>query len=241
MHKPHLIRSHRIILLSLLFILPMLLSAGNTFGIPNVVMSEVFTKYKSTINNFIISITTPSWNDATTLSQDLIQQGQELKDFGKQANNATWEYYASNLINHSMELQIACKNHDSVEAIHLLTILTNHIGEIQSSIPVWLQEYIGIQIETLKQSIANKDQKLTRDTAEILHTSAHKIILSASTSRQSYRHTRWLTNILDLNRLGDELLSDANQNDWETHTQHLKRIESLYVSWKDGFHPDLIK
>ncbi|MBF0628262.1 MAG: hypothetical protein HQL91_08570 [Magnetococcales bacterium] len=206
----------------------------------NATLSEKFTLYDETMHQFIVAMIRNKWTLAEELAKALTDQGEVFQSLGHEENNATWEYYASNLTHHGQELQEACRERNGIEAVHLIATLGNHLGEIQSAIPVWLLEHLGQQITILEQGIENHDPKRTRDAAEILHNAAHKIILSASTSRQSYRHTRWLTNLLDINRLGDEMVGEVHNEDWDGRRQNLQRIKALYASWKDGFHPALI-
>ncbi|MBF0427469.1 MAG: hypothetical protein HQL94_00990 [Magnetococcales bacterium] len=241
MRHSNLTQMQRVLLLVIFMLAPMLLPAANTFGVSNNVLNEKFDLYEKTLQQLITAITQTSWSESEHLALSLTHQGQELLALGHTDNNAIWEYYASNLIHHGVELQEASKKHDTLEAIRLFATLTNHIGEIQSAIPAWLLDYLNQQIKILEQGIAEHDPKRIRDAAEILHNAANKIILSASTSRQSYRHTRWITNILDINRLGDELVGDINNDDWDTRKQHLQKIKTLYATWKDGFHPSAIQ
>ncbi|MEO5331414.1 MAG: hypothetical protein H7839_05270 [Magnetococcus sp. YQC-5] len=220
---------------------PALLFAGNPVRDANAILSEKFDQYETKLDAFIHAMNQSSWSEAEQLASTLTNLSEELMAMGQKNKNPTWEYYASNLTHHGQELQEACKQQDPDTSVHLVASLINHLGEIQSAIPVWLLEYLSQRIKELELGIDQKNAHQTRDAAEILHTAAHKIILSASTSRQSYRHTRWLANILDLNRLGDELLTEPENNDWNISKQHLQKIKALYAIWQDGFHPELIQ
>ncbi|MBF0340091.1 MAG: hypothetical protein HQL95_03905 [Magnetococcales bacterium] len=210
------------------------------FCLDNNKLDDAFDRFEKHLDDFIVSLTRREWFEADKSATALMQMGNELLKIGQHENNSTWEYYASNLVHHGQELQTACWKQDSREAIYLISILINHLGEIQSAAPVWLLSHIDRKIHELQQGIATHDRKRTRDAAEVIHDSAHKIILSASTSRQHYRHTRWLTNLLEFNRLGDQLVGDDMGNDWATQEDHLKRIQSIFATWKDGFHPSAL-
>ncbi|MBF0211993.1 MAG: hypothetical protein HQM00_00370 [Magnetococcales bacterium] len=219
-------------------LLAMFLPVMPASAIDNDTLNVAFERYERRIDLFIRHMTQQSWIEAELTAISLTELGEELLTLGKAENIPTWEYYASNLTHHGQELQEACKRQDSHEAVYLIATLINHLGEIQSAIPVWLLEHLRKQILELEQGIANQNHKTTRNAAEVIHNSAHKIILSASTSRQSYRHTRWLTNLLDLNRLGDQLVGgESHGDDWTAYEGHMKRIQSIYATWKDGFHP----
>ncbi|NGZ05977.1 MAG: hypothetical protein G8237_06430 [Magnetococcales bacterium] len=214
--------------------------SGQALVVDNARLSQLFVRYERQLDAFIVALTHQEWSDADDHAEELIALGKELMWLGRGEQNSTWEYYASNLVHHGQELQDACWKQDSREAIYLVSTLINHLGEIQAAVPVWLLDHLEKQVHTLEDAMANRDRRAIRDAAEVIHSAAHKIILSASTSRQSYRHTRWLTNLLEINRLGDLLVGDAPGEDWAAYEGYLRRIQSIFVTWKDGFHPALI-
>lgn len=213
---------------------------GPAAAVPNSQLSELFTRYEQHLDDFIAALTEKDWGRADERAGDLIGLSRELMRMGRSEQNTTWEYYASNLLHHAEELQEVSWKQESREAIYLVSTIIHHIGEIQAAIPVWLLDYISRQIQELEDAVAARDRKRMRDAAEVVHNSAHKIILSAIISRHSYRHTRWLTNFQEINRLGDQLVGGVDGNDWLSHEENLKRIQSIFATWKDGFHPVLL-
>ncbi|MEO5377633.1 MAG: hypothetical protein H7832_07630 [Magnetococcus sp. DMHC-6] len=207
------------------------------FAMRNANLTLLFNQYQTTLDQFIHELSKRSWQQAENQASSLLEQSQNFLKLGLQNENHTWEYYASNLVHHCLELQEAVKGEDSVEAIYLTAILLSHIGQIQSSVPRWLADYMNDQIQIIETSLQTRNTKAVRDAAEIIHDGASKIIFSISSAPHEYTHTRWVTNIEDMNRLGDALLGEVNDGQWENSKQKLEQIRFLYHQWVTSFQP----
>ncbi len=204
-------------------------------AIENSRLTNVFSTYDKAIDDYISAFTSPDWKKAETLANQLSQRTKELHDLALSAQNKTWEYYSSNLINHGDELLKATRRKDKVEITYLISIHISHLAQIQSANPRWLREHVIGQISNIEEGILTRDRKSVRDAAENIHTSAIKIILSVSNTQAIYKHTRWLGNINSINQLGDEIIGEVNHNNWAGISPKLNRIKHLVTRWTDSF------
>ncbi|HIJ82837.1 MAG TPA: hypothetical protein HPQ00_01390 [Magnetococcales bacterium] len=194
-----------------------------------------FSNYEQTLDRFVRALDARQWPEVLSLTQSLTQQSQQLLHIGRQANNPSWTYYSSNLYHHCLEMEQAATQKNGVESIYLFSTLLNHLDQIQSSDPFWLRHHIRRQLEILEQGIAAKNLDAVRDAAEIIHTSANKIILSISSSPKTYQHTYWKNNIIVINRLGDTIIGETNQGDWSKVAENLFHIQHVLEKWFDSF------
>lgn len=200
-------------------------------------MVKIFSNYQLTTDQFVHHLIDKNWDDALTATNSLIEQSAYLLDLGKQRHNSTWTYYANNLYNHCLELSKIVQEHNGVDAVYIVTILLNHIGQIQSSNPRWLRSYLNEQINLLEQGFQARDRYMVRNAAEIIHSSADKIILSVSSSEHVYRHTYWKGNIAVINRLGDAIIGEVNQGNWQDVGSKIQHIKHIIKKWSDSFYP----
>ena len=209
----------------------------------NVGLTQLFLRYEADTSNLVDALSTmmatggtPTlWNQARQVAVNLKQQSFHLLQLGKHHHNPTWEYYASNLYHHCLEMEEAILRNDGRESIFLIAILVSHIGQIQSANPRWLVWYVGEQIHILESGIKNRDKVSARNASEIIHTSANKILLSASIVPEVYTHLNWRRNIVQLNGLGDTILGEVNQEDWQRTKKKVDLIKHLYLRWKNSF------
>lgn len=219
------------------------ISVDHIDKVENVFLTHLFLHYETDTNRLVDLLSTMmntggppnAWGQVHQLAVVLREQSAYLQTLGKRTHNLTWEYYASNLYNHCLELEEAAKLGDGRESIFLVAILVNHLGQIQSANPQWLKWYLNKQIRILDTGIDLKDQGTVRDAAEIIHTSAGKILMSASVMPELYVHQNWQRNMQQLNRLGDIILGDVNRGDWEKVQENTILIKHLYLRWANSF------
>lgn len=224
------------ILPSLLFILS-ILAPGILLAVDNKALSDMFDSYEESTDIFILQMYEREWENAEKTARELGRQSAIIHELGIQEDISVWKYYASNLRNHCAELEQAAHQKDFVEATHLVAILISHIELIQSANPLWLDYHLSTQIELLESSIDAKDAEVARDAAEVIHTSAAKIALSVMNAGNIYRHTRWLSNIQQINGLGDTILGEVNRNEWQKIPEKLSHIKHIVQKWHSSFRP----
>ena len=209
----------------------------------NEILTPLFNEYEANTNALVKIFATMMrkggtdflWTKARRITEALKKYSFQLLQLGKEYNNPTWEYYASNLYHHCLELEEATLKNNGEESLLLVSILVNHIGQIQSANPSWLVWHVGEQIKILESGVQNRDTIRVRDAAEIIHTSASKILLSSSIVPEIYAYLNWRRNIIRLNDLGDSILGEVNQGDWSGVQQKVTMIKYLYARWKQGF------
>ncbi|MBL7047971.1 MAG: hypothetical protein ISR96_00380 [Nitrospira sp.] len=200
----------------------------------NATLSTLFEKYEVTMDQYIKDITSGEWNRAYANANSLINQSKTLHDLAIADQNEIFEYYASNLYHHCLELRNVSMNKNAVEAIYLINILLGHIEQIQAANPFWLKEHVRNQILILEKAISVHDKNAVRDSAEIIHTSAIKITLSAL-NPNVYMHTRWLSNVVGINRIGDEIIGDVNNDNWDNIKDKFIHIKHIFNRWYSSF------
>lgn len=199
-------------------------------------LDDVFFRYEKTTNALIEAMDSHDWDKMAKLAKRITQQSQHLKILGGMRKNSSWIYYASNLFHHSLELVHTIDDRDGVEAMKIIITLVSHIGQIQSSHPVWLRHSVWGQVKALKKGIDHRDRGMVRNAAEVIHTSANKILLSVISSPKPYRHTYWKGNIIVINRLGDAIIGNVNRGDWSEVSEHFKRVVHMISRWSDSFY-----
>ncbi|MBF0382056.1 MAG: hypothetical protein HQL69_13615 [Magnetococcales bacterium] len=175
------------------------------------------------------------WTKVHKIAVTLGKKSYHLMKLGILDDNPTWEHYASNLYHHCQELEEAALQKDGKESIFLVAILVSHIGQIQSANPKWLRWYLGDVVKTLEKGIANRDKDSSRDASEILHTSATKILLSASIAPEVYKDTNWRRNISQINGVGDAILGAVNKDHWDGAQEQALLIKHILSRWVEGF------
>ena len=201
----------------------------------NLLFSRTIIQYEQTLDEYIHAMTQGKWTLAYDMAIVLTQQSETVLEMAKTQKNLTWEYYASNLLHHCQELQESTTDHNSVSSVYLTAILISHIGQIQSANPRWLRVHLLRQLHKAEEGFRQKSAKQVRNAAEIIHTGAGKMVSSATLSRDVYLHTRWVGTITDLNRLGDALLGEVNENNWSEGEEKLQRIRFLIEQWASSF------
>lgn len=199
------------------------------------VIDRLFLDYDQTLDHLIAALDTKQWPDIQTITKSLTQQSQQFLRIGRRDGNPTWTYYSSNLYHHCLEMERSANEKNSIELFHLAAILLNHIEQIQSSDPYWLRHYIHQQLDILEQGLKTHNLPSVRDSAENIHTSANKIILSISSFPQAYQHTYWKSNIIAINRLGDAIIGEITQGNWSRVSEHLVHIKHVLEKWTDSF------
>jgi len=201
----------------------------------NATFTQTFGSFEGTVEQFVEVLVNQDWQQAKSLAENILQQSQALKEMAEADDNNLWLFDATNTWHHSEELLEAIDGKDAVEAVYLVGTLTAHIGYIQSNNPLWLREHIRGQIDLIEQGIKNKDQEMTRNAAEITHVSANKIVLSAGLQKDLYKHTRWLTDVRQMNRLGDHIIGAVNSGDWQSPLDDLQQIKLSFNKWDKSF------
>ncbi|MBF0144090.1 MAG: hypothetical protein HQL59_11605 [Magnetococcales bacterium] len=213
-------------------------SSGTVLALDNDSFSRLFTSFEETSEAFIQAFTEGKWPQASVIARELERQGDELSRLADKDENPNWKYDASNLHHHSSELVEAADGKDAVESVYLIGVLLTHLGYLQSANPQWLIEHVGKQIDVLEDAIKRKDREAARNSAEIVHSSSNKIVLSSGTQRNRYIHTRWLNDIRQLNGWGDAIIGDVNGGDWQGPNEKLPKIKRAFNKWKRSFFPE---
>lgn len=211
--------------------------------VDNPLLSRLFLRYEADtkilvefLSGMMIKGVSPSrWEEVRRLAVDLREQSSYLLKLGRRARNPTWEYYASNLYHHCLELEEVAQAGNGRESIFLAAILISHLGKIQSANPQWLKWYLNEQMSILFNGIENRDKETVRDAAEVMHESASKILLSASIVPEQYAHHNWQRNVHQINELGDTILGDVNRGDWEKAHDNATLIRHIYLRWANSF------
>lgn len=206
-------------------------------------LSRLFQNYKTDtlalVDVFATMMTAggtpPLWAQAHEIVVRLEKQSSWLLTLGRKNRNPTWEHYASNLYHHCLELQETTQRGDARESLLLAAILISHIGQVQSANPRWLVWHVSEQLRILQTGIQSRDKDTVRDAAEIIHESANRILLSASVVPEVYRHQNWRRNIHQINGLGDTILGDVNQGEWEKVLENAILIEHIFLRWAESF------
>ncbi|MBF0141291.1 MAG: hypothetical protein HQL74_13560 [Magnetococcales bacterium] len=212
-------------------------------SVDNKVLSQLFQSYETDTKTLVRVLSamirkgeTPDlWDEAHKITISLRDQSSHLLELGKHNHNPTWEHYASNLYHHCLELEEAIQHGNGEENILLVAILISHLGQIQSANPRWLKWYLNNKLQTIFTGIDSRDKEAVRDAAEILHESASKILLSASVVPEVYTHQNWRRNIHQVNELGDTILGDVNNGNWEKAMENAYLIKHIYLRWAGSF------
>lgn len=198
-------------------------------------LSKHFRDFELRIDAYLEALWLRRYDVAEREVSRLTQHAVLLRRLGEDSGNESWDYYASNVFNHTLELLDSTKRQDGVEAIYLTAILLNHLGEIEASSPEWLRFHLKKQLSILDQGIAAHDASMVRDAAEIIHSSAQNIMLSAATSGHVYRHTRWTESIVQINGLGDQIINQVNRGEWGSVPELRNQIVKLVARWEGAF------
>ncbi|MBF0144526.1 MAG: hypothetical protein HQL59_13855 [Magnetococcales bacterium] len=199
------------------------------------VLDDTFDRYEASIQAFVVALNTQDWEGMPSLAAQLTRQSEVIVGLGSRLGNDAWSSYASNLVHHCEELELAVGRKDGVESLYLAATLINHIGEIQSSHPVWLRHFVLLQLQKLEEGLRQRDPHAVRDAAEAIHTSANKIVLSVGSSPGLYRHTYWKRGIIVVNRLGDGIIGGINDGDWSGIPGQVTRIRVAVEKWTESF------
>lgn len=235
MYRPvPLLSRIKLILPALLFILSSM-APGMLLAVDNETLSNTFNNYEASTDTFILQMYNREWEDAAKTAQNLGRQSDAIYEMAMLEDIPVWKNYASNLRNHCLELEQAANQKDIVEATRLIAILISHIELIQSANPLWLDYHLSTQIALLENSIVLKDAEVARDAAEAIHTSATKIALSVMNAGNRYSHTRWLSNIQQINGLGDAILGEVNRSEWQNIPEQLFHIKHIVQKWHNSF------
>lgn len=199
-------------------------------------LNGLFDHYDHTIEKLVRALVGKKWHEALAITQSLTDQSRNFLDMGRKNKNPTWTYYASNLFHHCLELEQIVGRNDGVAATYIVAILIDHIAQVQSSNPYWLRQYLNQQVATLEAGLAKHNHDAVRNAAEIIHTSANKIVLSISSAPKTYRHTYWKSSVVVINKLGDDIIGEVNQNDWSLVPGNLNRIKHALQRWNESFY-----
>lgn len=213
----------------------MALFSTPALAVDNPTFTKLFQEYDASLDAFVKTLVAADWAKAKPQADDLEAKSNNLRQLAEKDANKNWLFDVTNLYHHSQELQEAVKEKNGVESVYLVSTLISHIGYIQAANPLWLKEYIGQQIKVAEAGIPAKKQEETRDAAEIIHTSANKIVLSAGTMKEVYAHTRWLDDVREMNGLGDSIIEDVNKGDWNAPVEKLVKIKLAYDKWVKAF------
>lgn len=217
----------------LVFILGLM--PATVLAIENDLLTTIFKNYEESTNLFIQQMHKGEWESAQSVAVELGVQSAFIHQLAVKEDIQVWENYASNLRNHCRELEHAAQQQNVVQATRLVAILIGHIEQIQSANPLWLDFHLSSQLNILEKSIRLKDAGAARDSAEAIHTSATKIALSVMSAGDMYHHTRWLSNIQEINGLGDAILGEVNQGKWEDVGEKLAHIRHIIGKWQSSF------
>lgn len=201
-------------------------------------LGDYFGRIEAGVDAVVRAVVDRDFAQATSVARELLEVTTELHEAEQLpvgADNANWQYYSSNLYHHSQELIIAIDEQDSVAVFYLLSTILDHVGELQATVPLWLREHLFNLMALLKQGLINHDTRLIRDTAEEVHVSSTKLLMSATSRRSAYRHTRWTGTISAINRLGDEMIPMSERGHWEKIDENADEIEVLLLRWSDSF------
>lgn len=216
-------------------IVTVILLATPTYAVDNSTFTQIFDKYQSTLNEFVKQLIARNWAAAQTLSDDIEVQSLNIKKLSEQDTNNNWRFDAGNTYHHAQELKDAAKSKDAVECVYLVGTLVAHIGYVQAGNPKWLLHELGTQINNVEKAIKDKNKDAARDAAEIIHTSANKIVLSAGVQKEVYTHIRWLDSVRQLNHWGDEIIGMVNQGNWAGPQELIPKIRLSYTKWEKSF------
>ena len=198
-------------------------------------ISTLFNNYQRSMNSYVQALSRNDWQSAYQKATQLKEQSEHLHQLGIESGNKVWEYYASNLLHHCIELTETSLAHQKAESIYLVAVLIGHIDQIQSSNPFWLRHHVGLQIRILEDALVSRNKAEARNAAEVIHTAANKILLSVTSSPGSYKHSYWTGNIIRMNGLGDQILGEVNQGDWDDIPAKLSHIKHIYDKWSSSF------
>ena len=218
-----------------LFTAAWLLAAVPAQALDNQTLDKLFDDFTGGVSKLTESLAKQDWDSVESLAADLQEQAKNLAELGSKDDNPHWAYDSSNLHKHSTEMVEAVAEKDGAEAIYLVSVLLSHIGYIQSANTQWLKEYVGRRIELVERGVRQKNQDMVIDGGESLHVSANKMVFSAVVGEEAYRHTRWIEGVRRLNGLGDILIGDALDENWEAAEKHIAEARLIYRKWVKSF------
>ena len=211
----------------------------SAYAVDNQVFSQVFNTYNETIGEFTdelaSSIKSGDWSKSTELSVKLKKMSEKFVALSEDDGKPIWGIYASNLNNHTTELQEALAAKEEGELIFLVGVLRDHIGYIQSTNAQWLRIYYPDQIVKLGAALKSKNKDAAAEHAEVLHLGGNKIAVSAGMQKGLYSHSRWLNDIIEVSRLGDQIIGLAYDGKFADAQAPYKKMQRAFKKWDKSF------